>query len=253
MKRILVPFVLFISAVPRAAAAAPEPAIVSPRDWGSRPGDMSATRRQTPAWITIHHAGEKWTAKSDAVKFLCDLQSWGQSPPDPPRKAVWPDLPYHYLIAPDGRIFGGRPVEYAGETNTRFDVAGNIGVELMGDFEVQRPSPAQLRSLVRLVAWLSRRYGIGLDHVRGHMEALEPAAKDDPVCRADPSRSECVTDCPGRDVDRYLKDGRLRAWLEAAVAGRDPAVAEETPLPGGPASPIPTAPGPGVTPWTRCP
>src|SRR5207249_10377189 len=61
----------------------------------------------------------------------------------PPRNTYWPDLPYHFLIAPDGRIFEGRPVEYEPESNTDYSLAGNVGVELMGDFNRQRPSKAR--------------------------------------------------------------------------------------------------------------
>ena len=148
------------------------------------------------------------------------MQVWGQNRPTlekPPRDTYWPDLPYHFLIAPDGRIFEGRPVIYEPETNTKYSVNGNIGIEMMGDFEKQRPSLEQLRSCVALTAWLSDKYHIDLDHVRTHMDA----APDQ-------------TDCPGRDFYRYIKDGQFKKWVAETLAGKKPQVKASAPLPDGP-------------------
>ena len=126
--------------------------------------------------------------------------------------------PTAMAIAPDGRIFEGRAVEYEPETNTKYPVNGNIGIELMGDFEKQRPSPAQLKSCVALTAWLCDKYKIDLAHVRGHMDAAQGGQ----------------TDCPGKDFYRYFQDGQLKAWLKASLAGQQPTIEPGKPLPGGP-------------------
>ena len=154
------------------------------------------------------------------LEFVRHMQVWGQNRPTlekPPRDTYWPDLPYHFLIAPDGRIFEGRPVIYEPETNTKYSVNGNIGIEMMGDFEKQRPSLEQLRSCVALTAWLSDKYHIDLDHVRTHMDA----APDQ-------------TDCPGRDFYRYIKDGQFKKWVAETLAGKKPQVKASAPLPDGP-------------------
>lgn len=135
----------------------------------------------------------------------------------------WPDLPYHFLIAPDGRIFEGRPIEYEPDSNTNYAVTGNIGVEMMGNFEVQRPSEQQLQSCVKLVAWLAQEHKIDLDHIRGHKDAA-------------PGQ----TDCPGKDFYRYLADGTFRKWVERTMRGEAPDVKPEAPLQGGPTDTIPT-------------
>ncbi|HWB53888.1 MAG TPA: peptidoglycan recognition family protein, partial [Tepidisphaeraceae bacterium] len=136
-------------------------------------------------------------------------------------KKYWPDLPYHFLIAPDGRIFEGRPVRYEPATNTQYDVRGNIGIELMGDFDRQRPSQAQLESCVRLAAWLCQRYHISLNHIRGHRDAA-------------PGQ----TDCPGKDFYRYLQDGEFGQWVKQTLRGRHPDIHPGPPLPGGPTTRI---------------
>lgn len=210
---------LFFLLLPVCWAGAPQrPALVSRAQWGSRPMAIPESRRQTPAWVTLHHAGVVWKG-GDPAEFVRRMQSWGQDRPrleKPPMDTFWPDLPYHFLIAPDGRIFEGRPVEFEPESNTAYELKGNIGVELMGDFNFQRPSPAQLRAAAALTAWLLAEYKIGLDRVRGHRDAA-------------PGQ----TDCPGRDFYRYLEDGSFKAWVRGGDVRPGPA------LPGGPAAAIP--------------
>jgi hypothetical protein len=197
-----------------AAGPASRPAIVWAAEWGSKPQPIPDSRKQTPKFITIHHAGVLWKGGSQ-VDFVRNMQSWGQ------REKNWPDLPYHFLIAPDGTIFEGRPIQYEPESNTKYELAGNIGVEMMGNFEEQRPSLQQLNSCVRLVAWLAQEQKIAMDNIRGHKDAA-------------PGQ----TSCPGRDFYRYLEDGQFKKWVTAAMKGQDPHVAEAAPLRMGPTTSI---------------
>jgi hypothetical protein len=206
---------LFISIV--SSAQCTKPAIVSAAQWGSKPEPIADSRKQTPVWITVHHAGELWTGKTDPADFVRTMQAWGQ------KEKHWPDLPYHFLIAPDGRIFEGRPVQYEPDTNTKYPVNGNIGIELFGNFEVQRPSVEQLQSCVKLVAWLAQENRIDQDHIRGHKDAAQGQ-----------------TVCPGKDFYRYMADGTFRKWVEATMRGESPQVQEGEPLAGGPTERIPT-------------
>jgi hypothetical protein len=215
--------------VSQAVAQSPAPSVAKPdkvvtRDqWGSKPDPIPATRKHTPKWITIHHAGVLWTNTKDPAQFVRDMQSWGKRRPEvekPPRNTYWPDLPYHFLIAPDGRIFEGRPVEYEPESNTDYSLAGNLGIEMMGNFNKQRPSKAQLESCVRLTAWLMQQHNIEADHVRTHRDAA-------------PGQ----TNCPGRDFYRYMLDGQFKKWVKAVVDGVDPKIEPGPPLPAEPAGP----------------
>jgi hypothetical protein len=194
--------------------AATRPAIVAANEWGSKPQPIPDARRHVPKFITIHHAGVLWKAGEDPVKSLQSLQAWGQ------KEKHWPDLPYHFLIAPDGRIFAGRPVDYEPETNTTYTTTGHIGIELFGNFEEQRPSREQLGSLVKLVAWLAQEKGIGLEQIGGHKDRAETA-------------------CPGKDLDRYFEDGQLKAWVKTTMEGGVATVEPGPPLKDGPSEPIP--------------
>lgn len=205
---------------------------VSAEDWGSDPDPIADDRRHTPKHVTLHHAGVKWDVGRDPVAFIRNMQSWGKRRPEveqPPRNTYWPDLPYHFLIAPDGRIYEGRPLDYEPESNTKYELAGHLGVELMGNFEVQRPSPAQVDSAVRLTAWLLDKFDLPLTAITTHGKVAQGQ-----------------TSCPGRDFARYF-DGdspAFNAWVGRVLAGKDPEIELGAPLADGPARLITDAESP---------
>lgn len=195
---------------------------VTAQEWGSDPDPLPDSRRHTPRFVTLHHAGVLWTNDRDPVAFIRNMQAWGKKRPEiepPPRDTYWPDLPYHFLIAPDGRIFEGRSLDYEPESNTKYDLQGHIGVELMGNFEAQRPSPAQVESAVRLVAWLLAKYDLPLEAIGTH--ALVAKGQ---------------TSCPGRDFARYCEGDPwpLRTWVDRVLHGEDPEIELGPPLEDGP-------------------
>ena len=211
------------SPAPQAARVA-RPAIVTREQWGSKPQPIPDSRKQVPEWVTIHHAGEVWQNQTDPAQFVRNMQVWGQHRPQvekPPRDTYWPDLPYHFLIAPDGRIFEGRLIQYEPDSNTNYPLKGNIGIELMGDFNRQRPSLDQLKSCVALTAWLCQQYDIDLDHVRTHKDAAYGQ-----------------TDCPGKDFYRYFQDLSFRKWVQKTLDGKPANIDPGAPLEDGPAKMI---------------
>lgn len=192
-------------------AAVEKPAIVSAAEWGSKPDPIPEERRQTPRYVTLHHAGVTWKEGGDPYTALRNLQSWGKSDRN------WPDLPYHFLIAPDGRIFEGRSVDYSPETNTRYDTDGHIGINVWGNFEEQRISYEQLVAVVNLSAYLCDKYGIDPTTIGGHKDVA-------------PGQ----TSCPGRDYHRYMDSGIIQGWIAAKMAGEEPAIEVLPELPNGP-------------------
>ncbi len=194
-----------------AAARVEKPPLVSAKEWGSEPQPIPAERKHTPKYITIHHAGVLQRSTTDPAKFVKNMQAWGQ------RDKKWPDLAYHFLIAPDGRIFEGRDIAYEGETNTKYPLRDQVQVELMGDFTKQRISPAQLQSLVKLTTWLCQEYEINPILMGGHND-----------------RAPRQTSCPGTDLYRYIEAGQLTKWVAALLAGKPAEVKERPALPDGP-------------------
>lgn len=188
-----------------------KPSMVTPEEWKSAPQPIPDSRKHTPQFVTIHHGGVNWKPGRDPATFVKAVQQYGQ------REKKWPDLPYHFMIAPDGRIFECRPMVYEPESNTKYDLQGHIGVELMGNFETQRPSEAQLKSTVALVAWLCQDLKIDPSQVAGHKD-----------------RAKKQTSCPGKDFYRYLEDGQFVGWVKQTLAGETPDVKPGEPLKDGP-------------------
>jgi len=193
-----------------------QPATITAAQWGSNPERMPKKLKHTPAFITIHHAGVLWKAGSDPAAKAKGLQSFGK------REKNWPDLPYHYLIAPNGTIYEGRLVKYRPATNTSYDVEGHIGIQLWGNFEVQRVSPQQMDALVALTAWLLQEHQLDTDTIGGHLDRTDTA-------------------CPGRDLDRYIQNGALIEWVDQAAVGQSPDIELGEPLANGPTDMIPDA------------
>jgi hypothetical protein len=200
-----------------ALAAPPVPQIISPAEWGSKPLPLPEDARHTPRVLTIHHAGVLWKPTDEPFARTRNLQAWGQ------KEKNWPDLPYHYLISPDGRIFAGRDVNYRPESNTQYDLTGVVNIHLWGNFEEQRVSPEQLASLVALCAHLCETLKLNPAEIRGHADAA-------------PGQ----TSCPGKDLQRYISQGLLQKWTAESMAGKSPDVASLPPLEGGPTTQIAT-------------
>ena len=162
--------------------------------WGSQNPDLSLVPRQTPDRIVVHHAGLPWVKGSKAAEKVRRLQSWSIA------EKGWKDLPYHFLVAPDGQIFEGRDPRYQGVSNTDYPLNGALQVQLFGDFEAQALPRAQRRALERLLAFLCARYQLAPQEIFGHGEVA-------------PNQ----TACPGRNLREPLPE--IRAAVQRELGG----------------------------------
>jgi hypothetical protein len=179
----------------------PRPKIISKAEWGGQ--ESSGTlRSHVPQRITLHHEGspKPLTPQDDPRRLLRNLQQWGK------REKGWPDLPYHFLIDLDGNIYEGRNVLAIGDTNTQYDPTGHLLVTLMGNYELQVPTKAQLDSICALIAWLCDKYNIDPATIRCHREYV-------------------MTACPGKYFAPYVLSGfieqEVRNRLRAAYSNRE--------------------------------
>jgi hypothetical protein len=186
---------LFSAAVllaPALAMAAPtladvERQIVSVAQWGGTPADPAQARKQQEiTHITLHHQGEPFPQGKDPVQYLRNLQTWSRT------TKHWLDIPYHYIIDLDGRIYEGRKIEYAGDTNTEYDPKGHALIEVVGNFEEVEPNRKQLDAVVDLMALLAAKYQVPVERIAGHKD------------------HSAQTVCPGANLYRYLQDGYFR-------------------------------------------
>jgi hypothetical protein len=175
------------------------------------PDDLEVVRRVDWAWaplqrglpehrierITIHHGGVEFPDDKDPVEHLRALQSWSRSDKD------WIDIPYHFMIDRQGRIYETRPINYPGDTNTEYDPAGHALVEVMGHYEHQVLSAAQLDAMVAIVGFLAAAFEVPVGNIGGHRDYAD-------------------TTCPGEDVYRYLRDGTIGSRVAEALSQRSP-------------------------------
>ena len=155
--------------------------------WSARPVRKASVNPMTrPFRITVHHTADQNNlssiGKSDPQEYLQILQRYCQNTLD------WGDIGYHYLISKDGRIWEGRPMRYQGAHagNSTLN-RGNIGVALIGNFDLGKPSTAQIRSLQNLLGGLCDIYKISPEKIYGHGDLK-------------------TTGCPGRHLSEILRE-----------------------------------------------
>ncbi len=126
-----------------------------------------------PHQITIHHTAGRHAPERTAADKLRALQKFSQERStlaDGRVKQPWADVPYHFYIAVDGSIAEGRSLRFVGDSNTRYDLRGQIQIVLEGNFEEEVPTDAQYASLWKLTYVLARRWHVAPEHIFGHKD-----------------------------------------------------------------------------------
>lgn len=169
------------------------PAMVPRSYWGATSPTPSRLNRMTRITrMTVHHEGcpkANWTtAPQDVAKTLRMIQSSHR------KRLRAGDIGYHYIIDRTGRIWEGRNLTYQG-AHVRGNNEGNIGIMLMGNFDIQSPTEAQLNALERLSGTVIDYYNINPTRVYGHCDLV-------------------ATRCPGRNLHNQL--GAMRGLLAKA-------------------------------------
>ena len=173
---------------PAASRFVPEPSSGVPAAW------VPNVPANHWTWIIVHHS-------DSAYGSAAIIDKWH-------RDRGFDELGYHFVIgngtnSGDGQIEVGprwTKQKWGAHDNAldnRYNTSG-IGICLVGDFNNTRPTPKQIRSLVRLIVYLMRKYDIPADRILGHGETK-------------------VTQCPGR----YLNVASIRNQAERLLAEGD--------------------------------
>jgi N-acetylmuramoyl-L-alanine amidase/LysM domain len=121
----------------------------------------------TPNRITIHHSGNVEDTRFNSREWLQRIDAnhiSGTGHPEP-----WACIGYHFIIDASGKIYEGRPIKFQGAHAGNDDVNRlNIGVCLIGDFDVARVPAAQRTVLLEVLDRLCLQYGINRASVFGH-------------------------------------------------------------------------------------
>ena len=170
----------------------PKPRVIPPRvinpkqDWGNAykniPGNWLPPSQLEKKWVAVvvHHSA---TENGNAAIFGKMHREQNH----------WAGIAYDFVIgngsdSGDGQIevtFRWReqiPGAHCGGTANNWANRDGIGICLVGDFSRTGPSAQQMQSLLRLIRFLQKRYGISKRRIYGHKAT--PGAR--------------VTDCPGR-------------------------------------------------------
>jgi hypothetical protein len=158
--------------------------VIQRHQWGWQPIPDSLANHQINK-ITIHHGGVDFPADKDPVEYLCNFQSWCRS------EKGWIDIPYHFIIDLQGKIYEARPINLPGDTNTDYDPTGHALICVLGIYENQKINPNQLSSIINLSAFLVDYFDVSVDEIKGHKDYTETA-------------------CPGKDLYKYLKNGEIQ-------------------------------------------
>ena len=133
--------------------------------------------------IVLHHTGNPTDDDLSAAEIHHSHLAQG-----------WAGIGYHYLIRKDGMIEQGRRSEAVGAHAYRYNKT-SVGVSLAGNFDIGKPTAAQIASVNELVAWLCLKYG------------LDPQKKGVIVGH----RNLNDTSCPGENLYKRLSEIRYAA------------------------------------------
>lgn len=81
------------------------------------------------------------------------------------------DIGYHYVVDRAGRIWEGRSLRFQG-AHVRKNNERNLGVMVLGNFDKQQPSSAQIAVVNDLLPQLSRTYGVPTHRIYTHQELM---------------------------------------------------------------------------------
>jgi hypothetical protein len=174
--------------LPPMEAILPEPSLmmgaISRNTWAQGQPIPRHMNRMLPArYITLHHDGMTAftsTSKSSASSRLETIRK-SHLRRDGGR---WGDIGYHFAIDPMGRLWQARPLAWQG-AHVRAKNEGNIGIVVLGNYELQSVNRAQLATVTSTLQSLMKKYKIPVSKVRTHQEWA-------------------ATACPGRSLQQAM-------------------------------------------------
>ena len=178
--------------------------------------------------IIVHHtAGDTsaFTGIESAKAYLQEIYAY--------HTKKWWDIGYNFIIDPYGNVYEGRAggdwVIWAHDARNN---TPSLGVSLMGNFDVQKPSDAQIKSLIALVTALARKYNIDpIAKTDYHIvTTTDPYIKSVTNYRLAGHRDAGVTSCPGKNLYAQLTDIRntVRSNLQKGILVNSVSVAPNT-------------------------
>jgi hypothetical protein len=144
-----------------------------------------------PYRITVHHSSD--IVLPDGTRETGDAVSLLRFVEESHIKGIGKNEPfacigYHFIIATDGTVYEGRPLQFQGAHATGDNNIGNIGICLLGDFDKHQVPAVQRQRLIEVLDRLCRTY------------AITPSPTT-VLCHKDFK----PTDCPGRFLEPIVR------------------------------------------------
>ncbi|MEM9420828.1 MAG: peptidoglycan recognition family protein [Planctomycetota bacterium] len=163
------------------ATASAIPGVIARKQWTRHGTGRNVNAMNGVKKITIHHEG--WTpvtftsapAAFDRIENIRQIHT---------RDRGWADIGYHYIIDRAGRVIEGRPIKFQG-AHVSNNNEHNLGILVLGNFEKQKPSNAQVQKLGTFTKQMMKTHGVPAHAVRTHRE-INP------------------TQCPGRTLQAHI-------------------------------------------------
>ena len=134
-----------------------ERSIITVLQWGSAPLEhivAAQARKHVITHITLDHQGDTFASGCDPQQYLRNLQTWSRN------RRKWLDIPYHYVIDRAGRIYAGRDIQYAGDTNPQYDPSGHALIEVVCNFEQDEPYQPQRSAVMKLMTMIAMEHHV---------------------------------------------------------------------------------------------
>lgn len=147
------------------------------------PSPLGMNRMAPIRHITVHHDGMEPFYATDRATVAAHLEGIRRLH----RRKGWADIGYHFAVDRAGRVWEARPLNWQG-AHVKDHNPGNIGIVVLGNFEEQTPSDAQLDAVREHVTLLMHIYDVPPSRVHTHQEWQ--GAK---------------TACPGASLQRSLE------------------------------------------------
>jgi N-acetylmuramoyl-L-alanine amidase len=162
---------------------------IEPRSsWNAQ--EAKPFKTHIPIRITVHHEGTKLAIDADAAKKINAIQKWGMG-----AEKNWADIPYHFLIAPNGKVYEGRSVFSVGETSTEYAPTEHLLICCLGNLNEDTVPAAQLKALIQTIEYCARKYNIPIDSLATHRDF------------------STQTTCPGKFLTAYFENGFIKKEL----------------------------------------
>lgn len=131
--------------------------------------------------LTFHHSGDpRPFVENDYAGTASHLEYVRQYH----RSRGFQDIGYHFAIDRMGRVWQLRSLKYQGQ-HVRYNNEHNIGVVVLGNFELQKPTQAQFDRIRSFGNLLRKQYNLPISRVKTHQEIVS-------------------TECPGTGMQPYM-------------------------------------------------